>query len=120
MALGACAAAPRVQGRVEGQRVALSVAELTAAAAGGTGVVVTLAERRESVVLLKDGQGWLAFSGRCTHRGCQVVPEGEGMGCPCHGSVFDRRGQVLKGPAPEPLPSLEVVIEGDTLLVAAP
>ena len=49
--------------------------------------------------------GFFAISAICTHLGCNVVhEEGEGFACPCHGSVFDEDGLVLKGPAAWPLP----------------
>jgi cytochrome b6-f complex iron-sulfur subunit len=50
-------------------------------------------------------EGLLAMSHRCTHLGC-TVPwiEAEGrFNCPCHGSIFNPRGEVLAGPAPRPL-----------------
>lgn len=42
----------------------------------------------------------------CTHLGCRVTATEEGFACPCHGSTFDRHGQVTHGPAPAPLARL--------------
>ncbi|MEY2425738.1 MAG: hypothetical protein QOI61_1310, partial [Actinomycetota bacterium] len=42
---------------------------------------------------------------RCTHQGC-VLRRDEALDtwdCPCHGSRFDRKGDVLQGPANTPL-----------------
>ncbi len=39
----------------------------------------------------------------CTHLGCRVTATEEGFACPCHGSLFDRQGQVVRGPAQAPL-----------------
>ena len=43
----------------------------------------------------------------CTHLGCvptKVEGEGRGWACPCHGSIFDLAGRVIKGPAALNLP----------------
>lgn len=55
-----------------------------------------------------------AFSAVCTHQGCAVEP-GEGdLSCPCHGSAFDlASGEVLRGPANDPLPEAEIEISDD-------
>lgn len=44
-----------------------------------------------------------ALSLLCTHLGCLVTVNEERIACPCHGSEFDLRGNVLKGPADRPL-----------------
>ncbi|HLG34460.1 MAG TPA: ubiquinol-cytochrome c reductase iron-sulfur subunit [Bacteroidia bacterium] len=36
---------------------------------------------------------------RCTHKQCEVKPEGNILRCPCHGSEFSASGKVLKEPA---------------------
>lgn len=58
-----------------------------------------------------------AFSLICTHLGCTLEVSEEGFSCPCHGSDFSPEGQVLKGPAVEDLPALEVEITKDGALV---
>ena len=44
---------------------------------------------------------------RCPHMGCQLEwnPDEKTWDCPCHGSRFDYRGQLLDGPAQEHLPA---------------
>ena len=41
----------------------------------------------------------------CTHLGCPIgwTPSSNTFNCPCHGSIFNTRGQVIGGPAPAPL-----------------
>lgn len=63
-----------------------------------------------SLVLGHDVEGVYAMTSICTHEGCKVDTEGEGLECPCHGSLFDKMGSVLKGPATKPLPHYEVEI----------
>lgn len=53
----------------------------------------------------RDGNGLYAVEGRCTHLGCRVkwnAGAGE-FTCPCHGSVYDQTGRVVRGRAPRPL-----------------
>jgi glycine/D-amino acid oxidase-like deaminating enzyme/nitrite reductase/ring-hydroxylating ferredoxin subunit len=61
----------------------------------------------EKVAGYRDEQGGLhAVSARCTHLYCQVRWNGaeRSWDCPCHGSRFGVDGEVLNGPAVEPLP----------------
>jgi len=67
-----------------------------------------LARRRaeESHGQPRPNDEWVVRSGICTHAGCDLAaglgPRG-GLGCPCHGSQFDERGAVVRGPATRPL-----------------
>jgi nitrite reductase/ring-hydroxylating ferredoxin subunit len=64
-----------------------------------------------------------AFSDICTHRGCNLSLGGEIDGssitCECHGSVFDMTsGEVLEGPATEPIATFPVRDENGDLQIA--
>ncbi|MGH1548549.1 ubiquinol-cytochrome c reductase iron-sulfur subunit [Leifsonia poae] len=62
----------------------------------------------------------VAFSAVCTHAGCTVAPQGKEFDCPCHGSRFDAAtGDVLNGPASDPLPKLKAEVSGDSVTVTA-
>jgi Rieske Fe-S protein len=58
----------------------------------------------------------LAYSQKCTHLSCAVVPmidEGV-LRCPCHEGVFDlATGRNIAGPPPRPLPLIELEVAGD-------
>ena len=62
-----------------------------------------------------------AFGDVCTHAQCSLAEgdlEGTTVICPCHGSEFDvTSGEVLGGPAVEPVQSFEVTTEGDDLKI---
>jgi nitrite reductase/ring-hydroxylating ferredoxin subunit len=62
-----------------------------------------------------------AFDDTCTHMGCSLAGgdlEGTTVICPCHGSEFDvRSGEVLQGPAREPVETYETRVEGGSLEV---
>lgn len=47
---------------------------------------------------------------KCTHFDNQVVETSNGYTCNFHGSQFDKEGQVLKGPASQPLAQLKTSI----------
>lgn len=57
---------------------------------------------------------WLVVVGICTHLGCVPNKTADGWLCPCHGSVFDNSGRILKGPAPRnlELPPYEIIGDG--------
>lgn len=46
---------------------------------------------------------WLVVVGLCTHLGCVPTRRESGWLCPCHGSVYDNSGRVVRGPAPNNL-----------------
>lgn len=65
-------------------------------------------------MLLKQSDGTLvALSMLCTHACCEVSYENSSntILCPCHGSVFDSHGRVLRGPAGTPLPTIEFTVD---------
>ena len=62
----------------------------------------------ERVAVWRDETGALhELSASCTHKGCTVTWNNADRtwDCPCHGSVFERDGTVIHGPAREPLPA---------------
>jgi Rieske Fe-S protein len=69
------------------------------------------------VLALQDGQ-YAAVSPICTHLGCTVNIEGAHLVCPCHGSTYDRAGQVLRGPTERPLKRFPATTtpEGDLII----
>lgn len=60
----------------------------------------------DRLFVFNGAEGFYAISSICTHLGCNVRYEEnrERFACPCHGSVFDKLGRVVHGPAPRPLP----------------
>jgi cytochrome b6-f complex iron-sulfur subunit len=82
--------------------------------------IVRFGKEPAIVIHTQTGQ-YKAFMARCTHLGCVVKYEGEGvphLNCNCHGSQFDLTGKNLNGPAPRPLVPLRVSIEGKALVIS--
>lgn len=63
----------------------------------------------------------IAVNPSCPHAGCSVnwKADQNAFICPCHDSKFAADGQLLEGPAEEPLKRYEAKLEGKTILVKA-
>ncbi|MFY9821842.1 MAG: ubiquinol-cytochrome c reductase iron-sulfur subunit [Thermoanaerobaculia bacterium] len=71
----------------------------------------TVRFHKEQKAYVVGGQGGVyALSAVCTHLGCitRYLSDEGVIACPCHGSRFDLEGNVVHGPAPRPLPWIEV------------
>jgi Rieske Fe-S protein len=71
------------------------------------------------IVYGEDGQ-YYAFKNACTHAGRMVDPVAGTMTLTCcsiSASTYDYQGNVLDGPAPEPLTSYPLAIDGDNLII---
>lgn len=68
--------------------------------APGHGGVVMYKGRKMGVYKDDDGRLY-PISRRCPHLGCQLEwnPDERSWDCPCHGSRFDRYGELISGPA---------------------
>ena len=61
---------------------------------------------------------FVAFSQKCTHLACAVVPEFEAkrLLCPCHKGYFDlETGSPLAGPPRRALPRIQLQVKGDAV-----
>jgi Rieske Fe-S protein len=73
----------------------------------------------QGVVVTQPTAGeFVGLSSVCTHQGCNVgtIENGE-IVCPCHGSRFALDGTVVNPPAPSPLESRPVTVEGDQIIL---
>lgn len=75
----------------------------------------------DRVAIATVGDALYAFGDTCTHLGCSLADgnlEGTTVTCPCHGSQFDvTTGEVVRGPAREPVRSYPVRLEAGALRV---
>src|SRR6266581_1970412 len=73
------------------------------------------------VEIVREKDGIHAISLACTHLGCLVKPVANdpevGYACPCHGSTFAPKGEVLGGAAPRDLPWYEMYMDQTGTLV---
>jgi nitrite reductase/ring-hydroxylating ferredoxin subunit len=75
------------------------------------------------IALINSGGQYYAIGNECTHAGGSLgegdLVEENQIECPLHGSVFDiTTGEVVVGPADEPVPSYEVKVENGIISVA--
>ena len=72
-----------------------------------------------SYSLTRTSRGIVAFDTRCTHAQAPCILSDSLLRCPAHGSVFDpESGEVLRGPAVEPLKSYRTLeVNGEVRIV---
>jgi cytochrome b6-f complex iron-sulfur subunit len=74
-----------------------------------------------------DGRFYVASAGgslvalyqKCPHLGCRV-PFCDSSGrfeCPCHGSIYNIRGEYIQGPAPRGMDRFPIKVDGESVLV---
>jgi len=56
------------------------------------------------IYIYRDNTGVRVVSSSCTHLGCAIEKTDTGFQCPCHGSSYDKKGNILSGPALKDLP----------------
>ena len=87
-----------LSGRFTGSGVQVAVAGSALADAGGA----VLVESTAGVFLLArtSANGFSAVDAICSHESCTITgTDGNTYVCPCHGSRYNRSGQVMAGPA---------------------
>jgi Rieske Fe-S protein len=73
----------------------------------------------QKVVVTQPSKGeFKGFSSICTHQGCPVTDVSDGtINCTCHGSKFSiKDGSVVNGPATSALASVDVSVDGDSVV----
>jgi cytochrome b6-f complex iron-sulfur subunit len=73
-----------------------------------------------NLFLYRDHEGVKAVSAVCTHLGCILEKSIDGFECPCHGSCYNDRGEVLSGPAPRDLAWYRVSRASDGRILVDP
>ena len=98
--------------------VAQRIASAAAIPVGGSQVFAYPDEHDNSILVRLSESEFVAFSQKCTHLSCAVIPRpDEGVfHCPCHEGIFDlRTGSVIAGPPPRPLPRVLIERRGDDI-----
>ena len=116
--LAGCASLVTVPVRPRDGRIRLRLSEHPRLAEpGGALRVQPIGRENPLLVLALAGGGYAALSPVCTHQGCIVEVAGPTLACPCHGSEYDREGEVLAGPAERALTRFPVRVSDEGEIV---
>lgn len=95
--------------------------KVTEAAAVAQGELAAFDVGGARVAVANVGGTLHAFGDTCTHLQCSLAEgqlDGTVVTCPCHGSQFDvTTGEVLRGPAQEPVRSYAARVENNAIRV---
>jgi quinol---cytochrome c reductase iron-sulfur subunit, bacillus type len=82
---------------------------------------ITNEEEISVYVLTDNGRDYISMSNICTHLGCRVrwISDQSQFYCPCHNGVFDKNGNVVSGPPPNPLNRYDTKVENDQIFIKA-
>lgn len=80
-------------------------------------IIVQHPSNEHPIYIHREGNNYIALHMSCTHKGCGLKSDGAELKCPCHGSRFDNKGNVTKGPAKKPLVNFPVMADASHILV---
>ena len=92
--------------------------QLLAEAPGSRALIAGLAGEPTYLTVRDDGTlSPMGIVDNCTHLGCTFPwnPNAQQFQCPCHGSLYDSQGRVVRGPAPLPLKLTRVVVKDEAI-----
>jgi len=116
--LGACASVLVRQVPVSNGRVELPLVQYPELGQAGAALQILPEGQTQPLIVIVDAEGkHSVISSECTHKGCTVEVQGERIVCPCHGSTYDRKGDVLKGPAQRSLRRYPSRLTSDGVLI---
>jgi cytochrome b6-f complex iron-sulfur subunit len=102
-------------------RIALRLADHPELAQPNGSAAIQPQGMSDPLFVLRNSDGtYSVLSPICTHRGCTVEVAGDRLECPCHGSMYDRQGKVLQGPAERALTKFAATVQGDRLVIELP
>lgn len=100
---------------ISGNTIAINLSIQTALNTSGNWLLI---ENARTLVANVNGS-FVALTSVCTHSGCDKnwTFGNNRFTCTCHGSIFDPSGNVLQGPATQPLTQFGTQVSGTTLTI---
>lgn len=84
----------------------------------GQATLVNVPRLMRSVVITRHPDNTLhIYDSWCTHQGCKVRLVRNELHCPCHNSMYDLEGQVVRGPSKHPLVEYGFSLQGSRLTI---
>lgn len=84
----------------------------------GNRAVVKATQTNTPIFLSETADGkYEAVLMECTHKQCELKPEGNILTCPCHGAEFTFSGKVMKGPAETNLKKFETAADENFIYI---
>lgn len=95
--------------------------QIAATAIGHDEAVVGRSRLGKIIVIRKEDE-LIGLQATCTHLGCTVAWNAttQQVECPCHGARYNIRGDVLRGPARDPLGQVDLRVEEGGIRVRPP
>ena len=104
--------------RHRGALPVMKIASLASLPVGAVQVFRYPEEHDDCILIRAEENRFLAYSQKCTHLSCAVIPDVQKgvIRCPCHEGYFDlATGQNIAGPPPRPLPRITLSIRGQDI-----
>lgn len=100
---------------VSGNKITIDLKIQTTLNASGGWILITSGK----TLVSKVGNMFVALTSVCTHSGCDSSWSfaNATYNCSCHGSKFDAQGNVISGPASQPLKAYTTSVSGDILTI---
>ena len=81
-------------------------------------VLIRAAQYNYPIIVYRFDDGtYSALLMECTHKNCELQPQGAYLVCPCHGSEFSNMGVVQNPPAEENLRTFQIIQDDDHLYI---
>ena len=108
---GGCATTRQFSTEERDGELVVNIAAFPELSSIGGGIMVTAKEILDPIYLVRvNGDSFRALSSKCSHQGCTVRLLAGFFQCPCHGSTYSIEGEVVRGPANQPLPEYKITL----------
>ena len=99
---------------------AIPASQILAEPIGTRALIAGLASEPTYLTIQSDGSlSPMGIVDNCTHLGCTFPwnANDQQFQCPCHGSLYDPDGKVVRGPAPLPLKIVHVAVKDNAIWI---